>query len=88
MSTTIYDSSLLTLRKQASAQSGSFLTRINNPVDPTTSYGPALGIWSDSIMANVRNGQMKYYRKGGGVFVVNNGCPCKPLVPTPEECPQ
>jgi hypothetical protein len=89
MPPTIYDSSLLTLRKQASAQAGSFLTRINNPVNPNTSYAPALGIYDDSILANVRNGQMKYYRKGGGVFVVNNGCPCQPLVVTnPNECPQ
>jgi hypothetical protein len=88
MSPTIYDSSLLTMRKQASAQSGSFLTRINNPIHPNTGYAPALGIYDDSVMANVRNGQMKYYRKGGGVFIVNNGCPCKPLVPTPQECPQ
>ena len=88
MSPTIYDSSLLTMRKQASAQSGSFLTRINNPINPNTSYAPALGIYDDSILTNVRNGQMKYYRKGGGVFIVNNGCPCKPLVTTPVECPQ
>jgi hypothetical protein len=88
MPTTIYDSSLLTKRKQDSVQSGSFLTRINNPVNPNTSYAPALGIWDDSILANVRNGQMKFYRKGGGVVVVNNGCPCQPLVDTPQECPQ
>ena len=88
MSTTIYDSSLITKRKQAAAQSGSFITRITNPVMPNTSYAPALGIYDDSIIASVKNGQMKYYRKGGGVFVVNNGCPCQPLVPSPEECPQ
>ena len=88
MSPTIYDSSLLTRRKQALAQAGSFLTRINNPVDPNTSYAPALGIYDDSILGNVRNGQMKYYRKNNGVVVVNNGCPCKPLVPTPSECLQ
>lgn len=88
MSPTIYDSSLLTRRKQALAQAGSFLTRINNPVDPNTSYAPALGIYDDSILGNVRNGQMKYYRKNNGVVVVNNGCPCKPLIPTPQECLQ
>ena len=88
MSTTIYDSSLLTKRKQALAQSGSFLTRINNPINPNTGYAPALGIYDDSIMNNIANGQMKYYRKNNGVFVVNNGCPCMPLVPTPQECPQ
>lgn len=88
MSTTIYDSSLLTLRKQALAQSGNFLNRINNPINPNTGYAPALGIYNDSIMNNIANGQMKYYRKGNGVVLVNNGCPCKPLVPGPEECPQ
>jgi len=79
MPTTIYSSSLLTQRKQAKAQSGSFLNRINNPVSPNTSYAPALGIYDDSIMASVHTGQMKYYRKGNGVTTVNNGCPCAPL---------
>lgn len=79
MSTTIYDSSLLTQRKQAKAQSGSFLNRINNPVAPNTGYAPALGIYDNSVIATVHNGQMKYYRKGNGVTTVNNGCPCAPL---------
>jgi hypothetical protein len=79
MSTTIYSSSLLTQRKQAKAQSGSFLNRINNPTDPNTGYAPALGIYDNSVIPTVHTGQMKFYRKGNGVTTVNNGCPCAPL---------
>jgi hypothetical protein len=83
MPTTIYDSSLLTKRRKDKAESGSFLLRINNPTNPNTGYAPALGIWDQSIIQSVQNGNMKYYRKGdGGCTTVNNGCPCPPLTNT------
>jgi hypothetical protein len=77
MSTTIYDSSLLTQRKQAKAESGSFINRIQNYANPQTGYSPALGIYDQSIINSVKDGTMRYYRKGtGGVTIVDNGCPC------------
>jgi len=80
MSTTIYDSSLLTQRRQAKAESGSFINRIQNYTQPNTGYGPALGIYDQSIINTVKDGNMVYYRKGtGGVTLVDNGCPCAPL---------
>jgi len=77
MPTTIYDSSLITQRRRDKAESGSFITRISSPTNPTTSYAPALGIWDQSIINTVKNGQMAYYRKGEGVTTINNGCPCQ-----------
>jgi len=80
MSTTIYDSSLLTQRRQAKAESGSFINRIQNYSRPTSGYGPSLGIYDQSIINTVKDGNMKYYRKGtGGITLVDNGCPCGPL---------
>lgn len=75
MPTTIYDSSLITKRRQVKVQSGSFITRIESN---NTSYAPALGIWDQSIVNNVKNGQMKYFRKCDGNTTIDNGCPCKP----------
>ena len=89
MPTTIYDSSLLTQRRRAKAESGSFISRIspwnsplnsNTTVQPNTGYAPTLGIWDQSIINTVKNGNMPFYRKGaGGYITVNNGCPCSPL---------
>lgn len=101
MPTTIYDSSLITQRRRAKAESGSFITRISpwNVVNtvpatsttpatvvqtatnqPTTGYAPALGIYDQSIINQVKNGNMTFYRKGdGGLTTINNGCPCVPL---------
>ena len=86
MPTTIYDSSLITQRRRAKAESGSFISRIapwesNNTTNhPNTGYAPLLGIWDQSIINTVKNGNMKFYRKGdGGCTTVNNGCPCSPL---------
>ncbi len=81
MSPTIYDSSLITKRRQMKAESGNFINRIQNPIQPNTGYAPALGIWDQSIINDVHNGQMKYYRKGtGGLTTVDNGCPCAPAI--------
>jgi len=86
MPTSIYDSSLITQRRRIKAESGSFITRIspwNTPANtsnqPNTGYAPALGIWDQSIINTVNNGQMKYYRKGEGYTTVSNGCPCEPI---------
>jgi hypothetical protein len=80
MSTTIYDSSLLTQRRQSKAEAGSFLRRIQNPTQPATGYAPALGIYDQSIIQSVKDGNMVYYRKGtGGITLADNGCPCAPL---------
>ena len=87
MSPTIYDSSLLTQRRASKAQSGNFINRIQNYAHPNTGYAPALGIYDQSIINAVRDGQMKYYRKGNGVTVVSNGCPCVPIsVTNPTDC--
>ena len=93
MPTTIYNSSLITQRRRDTATSGSFVTRItpwNNVTatnQPTTSYGPMLGVYDQSIVNTVKNGNMKYYTKTeGGVVAINNGCPCVPLTPTQTSC--
>jgi hypothetical protein len=106
MPTTIYDSSLITQRRKATTESGSFISRISpwnvqksqpttitgspnytiynavpaNPnQQPTTGYAPALGIWDQSIINTVKNGQMKFYRKNdGGCTTISGGCPCLP----------
>jgi hypothetical protein len=70
------DSSLLTKRKQDKAIAGDFLTRINQ--QNTTSYGPQPGIWNDSIVNQVRMGQMKNVEKCDGTWKVDTGCPCAP----------
>ena len=86
MPTTIYDSSLITQRRRAKAESGSFISRIspwntnNTTNQPNTGYTPMLGVWDQSIINTVKNGNMKFYRKGdGGCTTVSNGCPCNPL---------
>ena len=78
MSTAIYDSSLLTQRRQAKAESGAFINRTRS-ANPQPGYGPALGIYDQSIINTVKDGNMKYFRKGtGGTTLVDNGCPCAP----------
>jgi hypothetical protein len=84
MPTTNYDSSLLTQRRRAKAESGSFINRISpwnssltTTVQPTTGYAPLLGIYDQSIINLVRTGQMKEYRKNnGGYTTEDDGCPC------------
>jgi hypothetical protein len=88
MSTTIYDSSLLTMRRKATAESGSFISRISpwnippantSTAQPNTGYAPALGIYDQSIINTVKSGNMKFYRKNdGGCTTVMDGCPCAP----------
>jgi hypothetical protein len=78
MPTTVYDSSLITSRLKSKTEADSFLTRIQNNINPTTGYAPMLGIWDQSIINSVKNGQMKYFRKNeGGCTIISNGCPCE-----------
>lgn len=79
MPTDIFDSSLLTQRRRDTAKAGSFLNRIQNPSQPQTGYAPALGIYDQSIITDVKIGNMPFYRKANGVTMVMNGCPCGPV---------
>jgi len=79
MPTDIFDSSLLTQRRRDNAKAGSFLNRIQNPTQPQTGYAPALGIYDQSIITDVKVGNMPFFRKSQGVTMVMNGCPCQPV---------
>ena len=79
MPTTIYDSSLLTKRRNDKTLANSFYTRISPPIN-TTQYGPLLGIYDQSIVNVAKEGTMVQYRKcDGGSTLVNPGCPCAQL---------
>jgi hypothetical protein len=87
MSTTIYDSSLLTMRRKMKAESGSFINRIQNGNNSTTGYAPLLGVYDQSIINAVKTGNMKFYQKNSsGCTVINNGCPCEPLSEADATC--
>ena len=83
MSTTIYDSSLLTMRRAQKAQSGSYLNRVANTTNPSIQSTKALSVLDQSIINDVRRGQIPYYRKANGAFTVDNGCPCGLGQPNP-----
>jgi hypothetical protein len=76
MPTTIFDSSLLTQRRKAKTESGSFINRIQNPVNPNTGYAPMLGIYDQSIINTVKTGNIAFYKKQEGCTVYDRGCPC------------
>ena len=76
MPTAIYDSSLLTQRKKQKAESGEYIRNMQNNTNTSVLYTQPIGIQDQSIINNVRQGQMPFYRKGEGVYTVNNGCPC------------
>jgi len=76
MSTAIYDSSLLTQRKKQKAESGAYITNMQNNTNTSVKYTAPLGIQAQSIINDVKQGQMPFYRKGEGVYTVDNGCPC------------
>ncbi len=91
MSNSIYDSSFLTMRKNNRVISNSFNGRLypsgqNVLPQNTTSYGPLLGVYDNSIMNNVQMGKQVEYRNN---CVINNGCPCNataqeaPPIPVP-----
>jgi hypothetical protein len=80
MPTTIYDSSQITKRRAQKTISGSFINRIQNPTNPTTGYAPILGISEQSIINEVKAGQMTEYRKNdGGCTSISVGCPCQSI---------
>ncbi len=74
MPTTVYDSSLITALKRSKVESYSFITRQSGP-NPTTSYGPTLGIWDQSIINVVKIGQMYEVKKVEGCIQYVGGCP-------------
>ena len=76
MPTAIYDSSLLTQRKKQKAESGEYIRKMQNNTNTSVQYTAPLGIQDQSIVNNVKQGQMPFYRKGEGVYTVDNGCPC------------
>lgn len=77
MPTTIYDASQITARRMNKAQSGDFLNRTQNN---QVSYGASKGIYSQSIINQVKVGTMVSYRKtNGGTTLAYNGCPCNSL---------
>ena len=61
MPTTIYDSSLITQRRNNTTISGSFINRIQSITNLTTGYGSLLGISQQSIINSVITGQMTEY---------------------------
>jgi hypothetical protein len=78
MPTTIYDSSQITKRRAQKTIAESFINRIQNPINPTTGYAPLLGISYQSIINDVKMGQMTEYRKNdGGCTTISLGCPCQ-----------
>lgn len=76
MSTTIYDSSLLTMRRKYKAESGAYINNVANNTNSNVKYTKPLGIVDQSIINEIKNGQMVYYRKGNGIVLADNGCPC------------
>lgn len=61
MPTTIYDSSLITQRRNNTTISGLFINRIQSITIPTTGYGPLLGISQQSIINKIITGQITEY---------------------------
>jgi hypothetical protein len=74
MPTTINDSSLVTKRRNDKIISGSYLTRLESVFK--SGYGTPLGVYNNSIMNNINQGAMTTYKKCGGAYEVNTGCPC------------
>jgi hypothetical protein len=82
MPTGVFDASLITQRARAKAESNSFINRIQNPTNPRTSYGPLTGIYDNSEVNRVNNGQMKYFQRNGACTVAYIGCPCTVTTPS------
>jgi hypothetical protein len=76
MPTTIYDSSLLTMRKKQKAESGEYIRNMQNNTNTSVQYTKPLGIQDQSVVNDIKQGQMPFYRKANGAFTVDNGCPC------------
>jgi len=79
MSNAVYDSSLITARRKMKAEAGSYITRINN-ISSSSGYIRNNGNFDQSIINNIKSGQIPDIRKGDtGATTINNGCPCQPL---------
>ncbi len=89
MPTAIYDSSLLTRRRDDKFATKSFLSRIqpplpNFPPQNKTQYGPPTGVYDDSILNKLKNGQPAEYRNG---VIIDPACipllqiPNPPIIP-------
>jgi hypothetical protein len=88
MPTTIYDSSLITQRRRDTTISESFISRIQNQINPSTGSAPLLGISNQSIINTVNNGQMTTYRKNDMGFTnVSIGAPIPIPIPRPVSLP-
>jgi hypothetical protein len=64
------------MRRKHKAESGEYKTTVANNVNTSVKYTNPLGIYDQSIVNDIKNGQMVYYRKGNGVILADNGCPC------------
>jgi len=77
MSNANYCASAITQRRQNKAIAGSFINRIQNGSQSTTSYGPLAGNFDQSVVRSVQEGQMTQYSKiAGTCTTVDPGCPC------------
>ena len=77
MSNANYSASVITQRRQNKAIAGSFINRIQNASQSTTSYGPIPGNFDQSVVQAVTSGQQTQYRRSEeNCVVVDPGCPC------------
>jgi hypothetical protein len=76
MSTTIFDSSLLTKRRMQKAESADYINRMQNNTNTAVKYTKPIGIQAQSIVTDIKMGNMVYYRKANGIITADNGCPC------------
>jgi len=89
MSNANYCASAITQRRQNKAIAGSFINRIQNGSDSTTSYGPLNGNFDQSVVSGVQEGQMTQYSKiAGTCTTVDPGCPCgvSTIFSVPQTC--
>ena len=77
MSNANYCASAVTQRRQTKAIASSFINRIQNGSQSTTSYGPLQGNFDQSVVQAVISGQQTQYRRSEeNCVVVDPGCPC------------
>jgi hypothetical protein len=66
---------LLTQRRQQKAESAEYYKRVAQ-INASAKYTTPIGITAQSIINDVKEGTMPFYRKANGVYTVDNGCPC------------
>lgn len=77
MSNANYNASVVTQRRQNKVVAGSFINRIQNGSQSTTSYGPLAGNFDQSVVQAVTSGQQTQYRRSEeNCVVADPGCPC------------